>query len=129
RTPNAGSLCVLPHVKKADAFRQSPEVPPAAEQYSLRLDDGNWVPLSSQSPVLLADIPRAGRHKVLIRGDGKPFSAFTFTFEELHATDLCLSQSGLYLVWRFHPSAASYVPCRCAGIEPAGWAASPTGRR
>src|SRR5687767_2828555 len=94
---NIGSLCVLPHVKKADALRRSPDVPPAAERYALRLDDGNWVPLSSASPVLLADIPRVVRHRVVIRGDEKPFSTFTFTFEELHAKDLCLSQSGLYL--------------------------------
>jgi hypothetical protein len=120
-TPNVGSLCVLPHVKKVDALRQSPEVPPAAEEYSRRLDGGNWVVLSSQSPVLLAEIPLAGRHKVFIRGDGKPFSAFTFTFEELRATNLCLSQSGLYLVWRFHPPAESYVQCRCTGVEPAAW--------
>jgi len=120
-SPAAGSLCVLPHVKKADALRQSPSVPPAAETYSLRLDDGKWVALSAKSPVLLAGIPLSGRHKVLIRGDEKPFSAFSFTFDELHTTDACLSQSPLYLVWRYHPSATSYAPCRCADIHPADW--------
>jgi len=89
---------MLPHVKKAEALRQSPTVPPAAETYSLRLDDGRWVALSANSPALLAGIPLTGRHKVSIRGDGKPFSAFNFTFDELHTTNVCVSQSPLYLV-------------------------------
>ena len=43
-----GSLCVLPHVKPADAPMQSPDVPPAADTYSLRMDGGEWVPLSPE---------------------------------------------------------------------------------
>ena len=116
-----GSLCVLPHVDRAQAKTSSPEVPPAAEHYSLRLDGGDWVPLSVQTSVLLADIPLEGKHKVAIRGDGRPFSAFSFSFTELGRPDLCLSQSGLYLTWRFHPSPA-YTGCRCKGITPAAWA-------
>jgi len=116
-----GSLCVLPHVERAQATRQSPEVPAAAEHYSLRLDGGAWVPLSVQTSVLLADIPLQGTHKVAIRGDGRPFSAFSFSFTELGRSDLCLSQSGLYLTWRFHPSPA-YSGCRCKAITPAAWA-------
>ncbi len=121
---NVGSLCVLPHVRKADVMMQSPDVPPAAENYSLRLDNGRWVPLSPDSSVLLADIPRAGRHRVIIRGADKPFSAFAFTFDEFPATDLCLVQNSLYLIWQFHPSSARYAPCRCKGITPIAWTVS-----
>jgi hypothetical protein len=127
QSQKVGSLCVLPHVRKADARGQSPEVPPAAENYSLRIDSGRWVTLSAQSPVLLADIPRAGRHKVFIRGDGRPFSAFTFAFDELGSTDLCLAQNDLYLIWQFHPSSARYAPCRCNGIAPIAWTGGPQG--
>ena len=119
----SGSLCVLPHVKRARARTQSPEVPPAAEHYSLRLDGGAWVPLSAQTAVLLADIPLTGTHRIAIRGDGRPFSAFSFSFSSRH--DLCLSQSGLYLTWRFHPS-PDYAGCQCRGIAPVRWTA---GRR
>jgi hypothetical protein len=121
RSSGAGSLCVLPHVKKAEALRQSPILPPAADTYSLRLDDGKWVALSANAAVLLAGIPLSGRHNVAIRGDGKPFSAFTFTFDELHTASVCVSQSPLYLVWRYHPSAAFYAPCQCGGVAPADW--------
>lgn len=122
----AGSLCVLPHVRRGETETRSPEVPPAAEHYTLRLDGGAWIPLSSQTPVRLARIPVQGWHKVVIRGDDKPFSAFSFSFTQLGRPDLCLSQSGLYLTWRFHPS-PSYSGCRCKGITPAPWAASSGG--
>src|SRR3954470_7024003 len=115
-----GSLCVLPHVKRANATTRSPDVPPAAEHDALRLDGGAWVPLSAQTAVLLTDIPLQGRHKVVITGDGRPFSSFSFSFTELRRSDLCLSQSGLYRTWRFHPSPA-YSGCRCEGITPAVW--------
>jgi hypothetical protein len=115
-----GSLCVLPHVERAQAKTRSPEVPPGAEHYSLRLDGGAWVPLSARNSVLLAEIPLQGTHKVAIKGDGRPFSAFSFSFTELGRSDLCLSQSGLYLTWRFHPSPA-YSGCRCKAVTPAAW--------
>jgi hypothetical protein len=115
-----GTLCVLPHVERAKATTSSPELPPAAEHYSLRLDGGSWVPLSAQTSVLLTDIPLKGTHKVAISGDGRPFSAFSFSFTELGRSDLCLSQSGIYLTWRFHPS-PQYNGCRCMGIAPAPW--------
>jgi hypothetical protein len=116
-----GSLCVLPHVPRAQATTRSPEMPPAAEHYSLRLDGGALVPLSATAAVLLADIPLEGRHKVAISGDGQPFSAFSFSFKEQGRPDACLSQSGLYLTWRFHPS-PDYKGCRCEGIAPTRWA-------
>jgi hypothetical protein len=116
-----GSLCVLPHVERAQAHRSSPMVPPPAEHYSLRLDGGAWVPLSARTAVLLADIPLQGTHKVAIRGDGRPFSAFSFSFAEFDRSDLCLSQNDLYLTWGFHPS-PKYSGCRCKGITPAKWA-------
>lgn len=80
-----------------------------------------WVPLSINTSVLLSDIPLEGVHKVLIRGDDRPFSAFSFSFTERGRSDLCLSQSGLYLTWRFHPS-PTYGPCQCKGIMPVRWA-------
>jgi hypothetical protein len=123
-----GSLCVLPHVARAQATTRSPEVPPGAEHYSLRLDGGAWVPLSAQTSVLLADIPLQGSHKVAIKGDGRPFSAFSFSFTEFGRPDLCLSQSGLYLTWRFHPS-PTYSGCRCKGITPAEWTGAARGSR
>jgi hypothetical protein len=123
-----GTLCVLPHVQRGQARTGSPDVPPAAEHYALRLDGGSWVAMSAQTSVLLADIPLEGAHKVAIRGDGRPFSAFSFSFAELGRSDLCLSQSGLYLTWRFHPSPA-YGGCRCQGIKPAAWAGPASGPR
>ena len=116
-----GSLCVLPHVERSTSTTSSPEVPPAAEHYTLRLDGGLWVPLSAQTSVLLADIPLQGTHKVAIRGDGRPFAAFSFSFSEFQRPDLCLSQSGLYLTWRFHPS-PQYNGCQCKGVTAASWA-------
>ena len=122
----SGTLCVLPHVERAQAKTSSPEVPQPAERYSIRLDGGFWVPLSSQTSVLLADIPIRGRHKVAIRGDDRPFAAFSFSFSELGRSDLCLSQSGLYLTWRFHPS-PQYSGCKCNGVAPARWAGASKG--
>ena len=119
------SLCILPHVRKTDALRRSLLVPTAAETYSMRLDDGDWFALSPETSVLLKGIPVRGRHNVQIRGDDKPFSAFTFAFDELHTTNACLVQSGMYLVWQFHPSAPSYTPCKCADVEPVDWKARP----
>jgi hypothetical protein len=84
-----GSLCVLPHVERAQAKTSSPEVPAALE------------------------------------ADGRPFSAFSFSFTELGRSDLCLSQSGVYLTWRFHPS-PQYSGCQCKGVAPAAW--SPAAR-
>jgi hypothetical protein len=72
------------------------------------------------SLMLAAEIPLQGTHKVAIKGDGRPFSAFSFSFMELGRSDLCLSQSGLYLTWRFHPSPA-YSGCRCKAVTPPAW--------
>jgi hypothetical protein len=124
-----GSVCVLPHVKRADARTQSPDVPPAAREYSLRLDGGQWVSLSSQERVLLTGIPRAGRHKVAIRGDGRPFVAFTFTFRGFRAPQLCLLQSDMYLTWQLYASRDSFAACRCDGVEPVTWKPGPRGGR
>ena len=88
---------------------------------TLRLDDEVRAPLSPESATLLTNIPLTGRHKVDIQGDGYAFSAFSFTFNEFSRANLCLAQSDLYLIWSFHPSTASYAPCRCAGVKPVDW--------
>jgi hypothetical protein len=127
--PATGSLCILPHVKQEASIGGSPEVPPAAKRYDLRLDDGRWVPLSSDTRVLLAAVPLAGRHRVDIRGDGKPFSVFRFTFDRIPVVDGmrgCLMQNDLYMVWQFHPSTTRVKACRCTGVEPSPWTPAAT---
>jgi hypothetical protein len=84
-------------------------VPPAAKHYALRLDGG---------------IPYAGRHKVVIRGDGKPFVAFSFSFAEYESTELCLMQRDMYLDWVLARSKESFKVCHCKGIAPASWTPS-----
>lgn len=122
--PNAGSVCVLASVPLAEVRGQSPSVPPAAKEYTLRLDGGPWVPLSSKSSRLLDAIPYAGRHKVVIRGDGKPFVAFSFSFAEYESSDLCLVQNDMYLDWMLVRSQDWFKVCRCKGVAPAAWAPS-----
>jgi hypothetical protein len=116
---DAGSLCVLAHIKLEDVRMQSPDVPSAAKTYTLRLDGGPWIGLSPDHQVLLKDIPRSGRHQVVIRGDGRPFVAFPLTFR--NEKDLCLWQNNMYLTWHINRPADSFKACRCQDIEPAAW--------
>lgn len=122
-----GSICVLPYLRPAQMPRRSgdPKAPPPAETYSIRLDTGKWVALSTQSPILLAGIPQDGRHRVAIRGDGRPYAAFTFAFGELKDTDLCLWQNDMYQTWNLWASRDSFKACRCHDVNPAPWAATP----
>jgi hypothetical protein len=116
----AGSLCILPHVRLADAHTGSPDMPPPAEKYTLRLDGGRWVALSPESRILLVEIPLAGRHRVAIRGDGRPWAAFTFAFKDSTPT-LCLYQNDLYLWWQLAIPRESFAACRCSGVESTPW--------
>lgn len=121
-----GSVCVLPYVKlTGDVHRQSPDVPPPAKHYTLRLDGGAWIPLSSEASRALIDIPAVGRHKVVIRGDGKPFVAFSFSFAQYGSTELCLMQREMYKDWVMTQAKRSFKSCQCKGVEPASWAPGP----
>jgi hypothetical protein len=82
------------------------------------------VPLSSQTSRFLVSIPSAGRHKVVIRGDGKPFVAFSFSFAQYESTALCLMQRDMYLDWVMTQSKGSFKVCQCKGVAPASWAPS-----
>jgi hypothetical protein len=119
-----GTLCILAHPAKAEMRTGSPEMPPPAEQYTLRLDDGRWVTLSTKTSVLLTDIPHAGRHRVAIRGDGRPWAAFTFGFDPPER-DLCLYQNNFYGWWQLMPPRQSFRSCRCQGVEPTSWRLTP----
>jgi hypothetical protein len=120
-----GSVCVLPYLRPADMPRRSgdPKAPDPAESYSIRLDNGRWLALSTQKATLLTGIPQDGRHRVAIRGDGRPYAAFSFTFAELKATDLCLWQNDLYQTWNLWASRDSFKACRCGDVAPAHWTA------
>jgi len=123
-----GSLCILAHPTKAGARGGSPEMPPPAEKDTLRLDGGRWVELSTKTSVWLTDIPRVGRHKVAIRGDGRPGAAFTFTFDAPER-DLCLYQNDSYGWWQLTLPRQSFPSCRCKGVDPSSWTLPPAKTR
>jgi hypothetical protein len=121
--PAVGSLCILAHPALANATTSGGDMPPAAS-YTLRIDGGRWVQLSTKTSVLLKDIPYAGRHKVAIRGDGRPWAAFTLTFND--APDLCLYQNDFYLWWQLFRVRDSFASCRCKGVTPTPWTLTPS---
>jgi hypothetical protein len=119
-----GSLCILAHPAKADMRTGSAEMPPPAEKYTLQLDGGRWVELSTKTSVWLTDIPRVGRHKVAIRGDGRPWAAFTFTFDPTER-NLCLYQNNFYGWWQLAAPQQSFRACHCKGVAPTTWTLTP----
>jgi hypothetical protein len=119
-----GSICVLRHLLPEQMPYGSPGSLPPTRTYALRLDGGPWVPLSTKTEVLLADIPRARRHTVAIRGDGKPYATFFFRFEPKDPDELCLYQNDLYQWWQLSWTKKSFQRCRCQGIEPSAWQAA-----
>ena len=116
-----GSICVLRHLLPEQMPRRGADSLPPTRTYAIRLDGGPWVPLSTKTDVLLAGIPRAGRHKVAIRGDGKPYTAFTLRFDPKGPDALCLYQSDMYQTWQVRWTKQSFKQCRCQGIEPSAW--------
>lgn len=88
-----------------------------AEAYTIRLDGRTWIPLSTSERVLIANIPRNGRHRVAIRGDGRPWAAFSLTFDADRPPDLCLYQNGFYLWWQMFNVRDSSKSCRCEGVQ------------
>ena len=118
-----GSICVLPHLLPEQMPYRGGDAVPPTRTYAIRLDGGPWVPLSTQTSVLLAGIPRAGRHRVAIRGDGKPYTAFTFRFDVPvpGAGALCLYQNDMYQTWQLHLVRQSFRSCRCQSIAPSAW--------
>ena len=119
-----GSICVLRHLLPEQMPRRGAESVPPTRTYAIRLDGGAWVPLSTKTEVLLADIPRARRHTVAIRGDGKPYATFFFRFEPKDPDELCLYQNDLYQWWQLSWTKKSFQRCRCQGIEPSAWQAA-----
>jgi len=118
-----GSICVLRHLLPEQMpYRGAAAIAPT-RTYAIRLDGGPWVPLSTTTSVLLAGIPRAGRHNVAIRGDGKPYAAFTFRFEASDPDELCLYQNDMYQSWQLRWTQQSFKQCRCQGIDPSPWQA------
>jgi hypothetical protein len=116
--PDVGSLCILPHLKLAEAKTGSPDMPPPAETYTMRIDGRNWIPLSTSERVFVTNIPRTARHRVAIQGDGRPWAAFSFTFMSRLTSELCLYQNGYYLWWQLFASRDSFKSCRCEGVKP-----------
>jgi len=119
-----GSICVLRHLLPEQMPRRGAKSVPPTRTYAIRLDGRAWVPLSTKTEVLLADIPRAGRHTVAIRGDGKPYATFFFRFEPKDPDELCLFQNDMYQWWQLHWTKQSFKQCRCQGIEPSAWQAA-----
>jgi len=119
-----GSICVLRHLLPEQMPRRGADSVTPTRTYAIRLDGGAWVPLSTKTEVLLADIPRARRHTVAIRGDGKPYATFFFRFEPKDPDELCLYQNDLYQWWQLSWTKKSFQRCRCQGIEPSAWQAA-----
>jgi hypothetical protein len=122
-TPAVGSICVLPHLLPEQMPYRGGDALPPTRTYAIRLDGGPWVPLSTHTPVLLAGVPHAGQHRVAIRGDGKPYTAFTFRFDVPvpRADALCLYQNDMYQTWQLHLVRQSFKACRCQGVAPSAW--------
>jgi len=118
-----GSICVLRHLLPEQMPRRGAESVPPTRTYAIRLDGGAWVPLSTTTEVLLADIPRTGRHTVAIRGDGKPYATFFFRFQAKDPDELCLLQNDMYQWWQLFWTKESFRRCHCQGIEPSAWQA------
>jgi hypothetical protein len=119
-----GSICVLRHLLPEQMPRRGADSLPPTRTYAIRLDGGPWVPLSTETEVLLAEIPRTGRHTVAIRGDGKPYATFFFRFAPKDPDALCLIQNDTYQWWQLFWTKRSFQRCRCQGIEPSVWRAS-----
>ncbi len=122
---SVGSVCILRHFLPEQMPRRGADALPPTRTYAIRLDGGPWVPLSTKTSVLLAGIPRTGRHHVAIRGDGKPYAAFTFRFEATDPDALCLYQNDMYQTWQLRWTKQSFKQCRCQGVEPAVWQRPP----
>jgi hypothetical protein len=117
---NLGSLCILPHPKPpaADARTGSTGTPPPAESYTMRIDGRTWIPLSTAERVLIVNVPRNMRHRVAIRGDGRPWAAFSFTFDATGPPALCLYQNDFYYWWQMFNVRDSFKSCRCERVKP-----------
>jgi hypothetical protein len=119
-----GSICVLRHLLPDQMpYRGAGELPPT-KTYAISLDGGPFVPLSTKTSVLLADIPRAGRHKVVIRGAGRPYATFFFRYEPGDPDAHCLYQNDMYQSWQLMWTKESFKECRCQGIGPSAWQAA-----
>jgi hypothetical protein len=115
---DAGRLCLAPVPDPTPGSKSlaNPTGGNPKVTYSLRIDDRDWVDLSSKDVIWVDGLDLGKRHFVVIRGDGKQMESFYFIFEPSEP-DLCLFLKPLYLEWILWPIAKTGDWCPCYASE------------
>jgi len=113
--PGTGGLCLAP------APTPTPGKPSLANPegglpdvtYSIQVDQDAPIELSRSEAKWVRGLAIEGRHRLLIRADGKDIESFHFTFADRRSNELCLFMKSLYRTWILSPVAETGDWCPC----------------
>ena len=113
----AGRICVAPLPKQAAEIDKEYRGRKPRREYTYRfavkVDAGDWVELPREHGQAIEGIPAGRSHTVQVRDGDQLIETFSFTFEEKHALDLCLSYTPWYQTWRLEPPPPRAWWCKC----------------
>ena len=119
--PSTGALCLAPAPTPNSGQRSlaNPEGGLPAITYSIQVDGRAPIELSRVDAKWIGGLALEGRHRVVIRADGKRIESFRFTFADRSSKELCLFMKSLYRTWILWPVADTGDWCPC-GARPRG---------
>lgn len=82
-------------------------------QFGVRIDEGRWVPVPSDTPQPIPDLALEGRHLVSIRDGEKVVESFWFRFDRYHSRTSCLWYKPWYRTWSLWDAEKGGRKCRC----------------
>jgi hypothetical protein len=117
-TVMAGTVCVAPAAVDPLALgnpslgldRQGSNQPLG---FTISVGDKPAVAASTKQSVLIRDIPTNKPQMVVIRQNGRPYTAFPLRFSEHKSDHVCLWLNDLYLTWSVWPMSWSRGTCKC----------------
>lgn len=96
-----GSICLAP--VRDDATSIDAETANrrgyVSYEFSVRIDDGDWVALPTEKPRRLSGFALDRKHLVRIRDGERLIESFWFTFDGRGGPELCLSYKSWYQTW------------------------------
>ncbi len=104
-----GSICLAPVKGDGDPRGYFSDL------FGVRIDDGPWVAVSTNTPVLIPSLELNGKHLVIIREGNKIIESFWFRFDKYESSKLCLWYKPWYRTWSLWAAAQGGRECQCSG--------------
>jgi len=102
-----GSICLAPVKDDGDPRGY------VSDQFGVRVDDGPWVAVPADFPVLVTGVSLERKHLVSIRDGNKTIESFWFRFDGYESSNLCLWYKPWYRTWSLWDAAQGGRKCRC----------------